>query len=223
MLQRDYIMRMIAQLSAVLAKVIGLKSADKIEEKQQVLNEALHDFTGLSEATIERLSYRDLINLVSSIKEINPEKCFMLAELLKAKADVYFSLEDMDKSFNLYLKSFNIYVEVMLSNNSLYMEPNQSTIDQTINRIKQFKVPYETQKLLFHYYERIMKYDKAEDALFELLNQGTHRNIILSEGAAFYERLREKRPEELEEGNLPIDEVIEGMEKFQSFIGCDSD
>lgn len=217
MLQRDYIMRMIAQLSAVLAKVIGLKSADKIEEKQQVLNEAMHDFTGLSEATIERLSYRDLINLVGGDKEFNPEKCYMLAELLKAKADVYVSLNDMDKSFDLYLKSFNIYVEVMLSNSSIYMKPNQNTIDETINRIKQFQIPYETQILLFHYYERIMKYDKAEDVLFELLKQGIHRNIVLSEGVAFYERLKGKRHEELEKGKLPIDEVIEGMEKIQSF------
>ena len=201
MLQRDYIMRMIAQLSAVLAKVIGLKSADKIEEKQQVLNEALHDFTGLSEATIERLSYRDLINLVGGDKEISPEKCYMLAELLKAKADIYFGLGDMERSFGLYLKSFNIYVKVMLSNNSIYMEPNQSTIDQTINRIKQFQIPYETQILLFHYYERIMKYDKAEDVLFELLDRDTHRSVILSEGVAFYERLKGKSSEELGKGN----------------------
>jgi hypothetical protein len=214
-------MKMIEQFSDVLAKVMGLKSADKIEETQQVLNEALHHFTGLSESTIESLSYRDLINLVSGVKEINPEKCFILAELLKEKADVYASLDDMDKSFNLYLKSFNIYVEVMLSNNSSYMGPNHRTIDQIINIIKQFQVPYGTQKLLFHYHERIMKYDKAEDILFELLDQGTHRNIILSEGTAFYERLSKKGLEELEKGNLPIDEVLEGMEKIQGFKGRD--
>jgi hypothetical protein len=64
-----------------------------------------------------------------------------------------------------------------------------------------------------------MKYDKAEDVLFELLEQGTHRNIILSEGVAFYQRLSKKRLEELEKGNLPIDEVLEGMKKIQSLKG----
>jgi hypothetical protein len=157
--------------------------------------------------------------LTGCSSEVNPEKCFILAELLKAKADVYASLDDMDKSFNLYLKSFNIYVEVMLSTNSSYLEPNHSTIDQIINIIKQFQIPYETQKLLFHYYETIMKYDKAEDVLFELIDQGTHRNIILSEGAAFYERLSKKSLEELEKGSLPIDEVLEGMEKIQALKG----
>jgi hypothetical protein len=107
----------------------------------------------------------------------------------------------------------------MLSNNSSYLEPNYSTIDQIINIIKQFQIPYETQKLLFHYYERIMKYDKAEDVLFELLDQGTHGDIILSEGAAFYERLSKKGHEELERGNLPIDEVLEGMDKIQGLKG----
>jgi hypothetical protein len=42
---------------------------------------------------------------------------------------------------------------------------------------------------------------------------------MLSEGAAFYERLSKKGPEELEKGNLPIDEVLEGMEKIQNFKG----
>ena len=223
MFQKDYIMRMIEQLANVLAKVMGFKVSNRIEEIHPVLNEALYDFTGLSEAAIECLSYKDLIDLVSGFDQINPAKCYILAELLKAKADAFASSSELNKSFNLYLKSFNIYAEVLLSNNKSDFEPNYNTIDETISIIRQFQLPYETQKLRFRYYERVMNYDKAEDVLFELLDQGAYQKIMLSEGIAFYERLKKVKPEDLEKGNLPLEEVVEGLEKVKGFTLAGND
>jgi len=215
MIKKDYIMRMIEQFTNVVAKIMGLKVDNNNEEIQRVLNEALYDFTGLSETALERLSYEDLINLASGFEEINPVKCYILAELLKEKADVFARFDDKNTSFNLYLKSFNINAEVLLSNKSSCLEPNFNTIDQTIDKIKQFALPYETQKLRLRYYEKMMKYDKAEDLLFELLDQGVDQKTVLDEGIAYYERLMQIKPEELENGNLPIDEVLEGMKIFK--------
>lgn len=215
MFKKDYIMRMIEQFTNVVAKIMGLKAADKFEEIHLVLNEALYDFTGLSESALERLSYKDLINLVSGFEEINTVKCFILAELLKEKADTFASLGDVDQSNNLYIKSFNINVEVMLSNQSASLEPDYDTIDQTIDKIKQIPLPYETQTLRLRYYEKMMKYDKAEDLLFELLDQGADKKTVLAEGIAFYERIMKLKPEELEKGNLPLDEVLEALEIFK--------
>jgi len=208
---------MIEQFTTALATIIGLKSANKIEEQQLVVNKALYDFTGLSESAMETLSYKDLISLVSGFKEINPVKCYIMAELMKEKADVFERLGETDQAYNLYLKSFNIYVEVLLLNKSSDLEPNYKTIDQTIDKITQFPLPYETQKLRLYYYEQTMKYDKAEDILFELLAQGEDKKTVLAEGNAFYGRLLEKKPEELKKGNLPIDEVLESIEKIQGF------
>ncbi|HZK52799.1 MAG TPA: DUF6483 family protein [Desulfosporosinus sp.] len=217
MFQKDYIMRMIEQFTTALATIIGLKSANKIEEQELVVNEALYDFTGLSESAIKTLSYKDLISLVSGFKEINPVKCYIMAELMKEKADVFQRLGETVQAYNLYLKSFNIYVEVLLLDQSSELDPNLITIDQIIDKIKQCPFPEETQKLLFHYYERIMNYDKAEDVLFEWIDQSENNKVMQSEGIAFYERLLKIKPEELEKGNLPIDEVHDGLEKLQGW------
>jgi len=217
MFQKDYIMRMIEQFTTALATIIRLKSTDKIEEQQLVVNKALYDFTGLSESAMETLAYKDLISLVSGFKEINPVKCYIMAELMKEKADVFERLGETDQAYNLYLKSFSIYAEVLLLDQSSELEPNFKTIDQTINKIKQFPHPNETQILLFHYYEQIMNYDKAENVLFELIDQSSDKKVMRSEGIAFYDRLLNKKSEELEKGNLPSDEVLEGLEKLQSF------
>jgi hypothetical protein len=200
---------MIEQFAKVLAAIVGLKASKNIEETQKVLNEALYDFTGLSNETIEKLTYKDLIKLVSGFKEPHVEKCYILAELLKARADIYLSLDDFDRSSDLYLKSFNIYVETMLTSHSSYLNPNYATIDEIISRLVH-PMPYETQWLLFQYYEKTKKYGKAEDVLY-LLEQEYKEARVLSEGIAFYRRLSEKEHGELAQGNLPIDEVKEGL------------
>ena len=53
------------------------------------------------------------------------------------------------------------------------------------------------------------KYDKAEDVLFKMITTNKKAKIV-DEGFAFYKRLKGKTSIELENGNLPLDEVIEG-------------
>jgi hypothetical protein len=220
MFQKDYIMRMIEQFTLVLAKIMGLKASQQHEEIHHILNEALHDFTGLSEAAIEKLGYKDLIRLVGGMGEINTEKCLILAELLKQKADVFSGSEDPDKAYDLYLKSLNIYLETLLSSKGSFLHRNLNVdaINELLDYLKPFTLPHETLILLFHYYESTQEYGKAEDILLQLLDQN-HSNdigVVYNEGIAFYERLQEKSPEELAQGNLPLDEVLEGMEKIRA-------
>lgn len=128
MYQKDYIMRMIEQLTMGIAALLGSKSKTKIEECHQMVNEALYDLTGMSEGTLLKLSYKDLMRIISGGKEINSEKCFALAEMLKLKADV--SKDDPTRSFDLYLKSFNIFVEVTIGQGF-----HGYTTDQTIKEV----------------------------------------------------------------------------------------
>lgn len=223
MFQKDYLMRMIEQLTLVLAKVMGLKASKEHEEIHRILNEALLDFTGLSEATIAKLGYKDLIRLMGGMGEINTEKCLILAELLKQKADASVGSENSIISYNLYLKSLNIYLETLLSaqDSFLHRNLNMDTVHELVDYFKQFTLPQETLILLFHYYESTQEYGKAEDILLQLLDQNHGNDIggVYNQGIAFYERLQEKNPEELAQGNLPLDEVREGMEKIRALKG----
>ncbi|MHB1652933.1 MAG: DUF6483 family protein [Desulfitobacteriaceae bacterium] len=214
MFRNDYIMKMIQEFSIALAKILGLKAENKIEESQQVLTEALRYFTGMSKEAIEKLSDKDLINLVSGGKEFNIEKCSMLGELLKQQADIYMFEDDISRANNLYLKSFNILVQVIMMGNSLHLARYSKKVKDLMERIGQFEVPHESKQLLLQYYELTGNYAKAEDILFELLGSTNDKNVLLDQGISFYERLTEKNHKELEEGNLPINEVLEGREKL---------
>lgn len=67
------------------------------------------------------------------------------------------------------------------------------------------------------YYELTKNYAKAEDVLFTLTETSEANNDILSKGIAFYERLIKKDQAELEKGNLPIDEVLEGLSNLKEY------
>ena len=205
---------MIEQLTIGLAALLSSKSKTKIEECHQMVNGALYDLTGLSEDTFLKLSHKDLISIISGGREINGEKCFALAEMLKLKADV--SKDDAARSYNLYLKSFNIFVEVVLSQTNKEHKGHQ-TINEIICVLRQYKVPDESNLLLFQYYEYTKQYDKAEDVLFKIVTTNKKTKIV-DEGFAFYQRLKGKTSIELEKGNLPLDEVIEGLEVYRHLI-----
>ncbi|SDG90957.1 DUF6483 family protein [Desulfosporosinus hippei] len=214
MYKNDYIMKMIEQLSIAVAAVLGSKSKTKIEECHQIVNEALYDLTGMSEETLLKLSHKDLISIISGGKETNMEKCFALAEMLKLKADV--DKEDTGRSVNLYLKSLNILIELILAKSS-HGHNSYKTINEIVGVLKKYKIPKESNQLLFRYYEFTGRYDKAEDVLFKMIvtiNTGE----IVDEGFAFYERLKGKTLVELENGNLPIDEVIEGLDVYRNLL-----
>ncbi|WP_291349131.1 hypothetical protein [Desulfosporosinus sp.] len=57
-------MKMIEQLYIAVAALLGSKSKTKIEECHQMLNESLYDLIGMSEETILRLSYKDVISII---------------------------------------------------------------------------------------------------------------------------------------------------------------
>lgn len=214
MYKKDYIMKMIEQLSIAVAALLGSKSKNKIEECHQIVNEALYDLTGMSEETLLKLSHKDLISIISGGKEINTEKCFALAEMLKLKADV--DKGDTGRSVDLYIKSLNIFIELILAKSS-HGHNSYETINEIVGALKKYKIPKESNQLLFRYYEFIGQYDKAEDVLFKMIvtiNTGE----IVDEGFAFYERLKGKTLVELEDGNLPLDEVIESLDAYRNLL-----
>jgi hypothetical protein len=52
---------------------------------------------------------------------------------------------------------------------------------------------------------------EAENTLYQLLDSG---KIEYDEAVGFYQRLQQKRPEDLEKGGLPLEEVKEGMDEL---------
>lgn len=214
---KDYLMKMIKEFTTAIGRIMGLKAENKIEESQEVLSDTLKHFTDLDIKVIEALPYNILIHKVSGNRMINTEKHFMLGELLVQQADIYETKGEKSRAKNLYLKSLNIMINVLLNDDTPVSEQNKDKVNELIEKIGWFNVPNESKLLLLQYYELVKNYAKAEDVLFNLLETNEANNDILAKGMAFYERLINKDKAELEKGNLPIDEVLEGFANLKEY------
>lgn len=190
---------------------MGLKDSGKIVEAHEVMNEALKHFSGLSEDTLLKLKPSDIIQLIGGVDGLNVKKCYVLAELLKVKGDLYVEIGNVEKSYAFYLKSMHIYLETSLASSDSIFQPDHEQIRELLELLREYILPLETLTLIFQYFEYIGEYGKAEDILFELIEEGSYPSHIVDDGVAFYERLLQKKPEELEAGGLPLDEVREGL------------
>ena len=215
--EKDYIMNMIRQFTNAIASIMGLKAENKIEESQEVLTDILKDFTGLNYEVLEALPYEILIHKVSGSRQTNAVKCLLLAELLNQQADIYKIKGELSRARNLYLKSLNIMINVILNGDNSVSEQNQAKVNKLIGIIGRFDVPKDSALLLFQYYELTKSYAKAEDVLFKLIDKAELNNDLLAKGMAFYERLINIDQTELQKGNLPIEEVLEGLANLKEF------
>ncbi|TGE34939.1 hypothetical protein E4K67_28050 [Desulfosporosinus fructosivorans] len=209
-------MKMIRQFTNAIAKIMGLKTESKIEESQEVLTDTLKDFTGLNKEVLEVLPYEILIQNVSGSKNTNTVKSLVLAELLNQQADIYEITGEMSRARNLYFKSLNIMINVISDSDNSILKQNQDKVNDLIEKVRGYDIPKESMLLLFQYHELTNNYAKAEDILYKLIEETEANNDLVAKGIAFYERLIHIDPSELKKGNLPIDEVLEGLANLEN-------
>jgi hypothetical protein len=81
MLQRDYLMRLVAKITDAIARVAGLSRSARHEEAQRELDEAFRAHLGLSRADALRLAPSSLVVV------IGPERAEQAARLIEAEAE----------------------------------------------------------------------------------------------------------------------------------------
>ena len=83
MIERDYLMRMIAQLSAVIARILFAKNAQNYVEALQLAQNAYGQLLGLNGELVEQMDAATLALLLGE-----KEKIKALATLLREEGDI---------------------------------------------------------------------------------------------------------------------------------------
>ena len=137
-----------------------------------------------------------------------------IASMLKAEGEIYESQDNAAASYYRYHKALYLFLTLILhepfpADSDLYND-----IDTLINHLEDYELPATTKNQLFAYYEQSGNYGKAEDTLFDLLENVHDVQQISSlreRGRAFYTRLHAKSDADLVVGNLSREEVEEGI------------
>ena len=209
MLQRDYLLRMTEMLTAVLAKVLFNKETKNYEDAEKEIETAAKTIVGLDLRIINILKPEDIIQLMKT-SDLYAGRCLVSAELLKEYADVH-ELNGKDNR-NIILKSLNLYIEAILSKELPEPEKYYAKINELISFINESDLSVELNFKIIDYYEFSGQYSKAEDLIFELIEN--NNKDIIDRSVSFYKKLLHRTDEELESGNLSREEVNDALDEI---------
>lgn len=231
MVQRDYIRRQIEQFVAVLAALAGFRRSGAHQTALVAIDEAARRFLGLDATTIDDLSVAELLALmrlhgaggVDGAPE--PETIAILAALLHEQAETEHALHgpDPDRDAARSLKALDLALEAgALLDAAGRDDPRlaatiAATVDAAAARLSGYDLPERTATRLFAHHERAGEYARAEDLLYDLLESGAAQDTIVRQGLDFYRRLLALPDAALRAGNLPRDEVEDGLARMREF------
>ena len=214
MLKNDY-MKEVENSLRILKVDVDKRLADKdIELAKALINKQFRALIGLDIDTISTLSFNTIKNMLSKENQYNAEKFIALGELLKLEGIVSEKENDIALKVFYYKKVIEAFNEGYEEDNSIDKKFLTESID-VIEDLKLYDIGIKYEKYIFRIYELLGKFDKAEDMLFQIIDESNKDKSIISEGIAFYNRLKELSNKDLEDGNLSLEEVRESYNELK--------
>jgi hypothetical protein len=204
MIRQDYLIRMVQELTHILARVQFLRQRAEYEQALQEIDRTFRQFWDVEPG--HRFSLEKLIAACTQEEESIPDKMISLADLLKEQGDLYALQQKSADCQHSYALALGLYLETLRTSvvSMDLIEKAEHLIEQT----KDARLPADVLKRLLSYYEARGMLAKAEDALFDWLDTEDPNAPV--GGLAFYERQGSKSDDELQRGDLPRDEVEAG-------------
>jgi tetratricopeptide (TPR) repeat protein len=202
---------MIEQLSRFLTNALLKKDAKEYLGAVTEIKKAGKMFLGLGPEAMDSLSDSDLIHLWRVAHDLDAEKCALAAQIFKAEGEIYEDEGNDDKAVASYLKSLSLLTETINFLKEKIPVELITSVDFLADHLDIATLPFPLQQKLFTTYATIGRFAKAEDLLYEMVNEDAS---FADEGRKFYRQLLKRSDRELEQGNLPRTEVVEGLAKL---------
>ena len=199
---------MIEQLARFLQRALLMKEAKEYRESMAEVKKAGKMFLGLNPEAMDALSDNDLIHLWRVGHDLDAERCALAAQIFRAEGEIYEDQGDTERAAASYAKALSLLAETINFLKEKIPTELVASVDFLAAHIDIDSLSDTVRKKLFAAYGTLGRYSKAEDLLFEIIS--TDRSFV-AEGRRFYERLLERPDAELQHGNLPRDEVLDGL------------
>lgn len=208
MFSRDYLIRLIEEMSSVLGKVFGLRQENKLTEAEWEIDDLYQRRFRLSGPLIQKLTPEDLITMFTFNRVLEADRVQGVALLLKEQALIDAARQQADLAAKRRMKALHLLVYADLYGAPVKWVKTREEIAELIAQLHGMPISAALHRLLWTYYENIGNYAKAEDHLFHLRSC---EPLIRDEGVAFYERLLQLEDPILLAGGLPREELEQGL------------
>ena len=101
---------------------------------------------------IHALSEEALLAMLTLLGILDIEKALLIAKLLKAEGDIYEDQGNADEAYGSYLKSLNLFLEILLRDDNLHDLHISPEIEDLLGKLEAYELPLTTRRLLFQLY-----------------------------------------------------------------------
>ncbi len=202
----DYIIRMIRQATAVLARVIGLKNVGLYQEALQNIDQALEGLLGRNADLIRLLDDNSLYSLLMKDDALDVEKMELIADFFREEGDIL-HIQGHQNARLSYIRSLNFYLAV--DNNSETSHPVELNlkIESVLQNIGIVNLEMNALWDLYGHFEKGRDFTRAEEVLMGLAALKDSRADALAELGNFYLRLLALNPAELIASGLNREQI----------------
>ena len=156
--QKDYILRVAEDVGRALAQIIYRKKIQDYEGALSLIDDLLKQSVGRGSGFIHAVSEETLLAMLTVLGILNLEKALMAATMLKAEGDVFVDQGNPDAAYYSYLKSLNLFLEIVLRDDKLHNLRCSPEVEDLLDKLEAYELPLNTRYLLFRYYEQRREY-----------------------------------------------------------------
>jgi hypothetical protein len=210
MVKTDYIIRIIEQFANFLWAIIFNKKAQNYDLALKKIEETYNGLLHLNANKLKNLSSIEIIKNNTYKNVLDKDNIEIISNLLFEEADIIERKDGLNiVSFEYYKKSMELFFVLFNENETKNFQKN---IDEIITKLVNYEIDSEMEYKIYKYYVKRKLYGKAEDKLYQLL-ENNYQNIK-DEIKMFYMKLLERDDSDLENGNLPRNEIINGIKEL---------
>lgn len=214
MLKNDYMKEVENTLRLVTEEVDKNIINGDIEEAEERVNKELKALVGIDIGTVDIFSFNSIEGLISKEMQYNAEKFIAFGCLMNLQAQISNKKNNETSKIKYYEKSLEGFYKAYTEDE----ETNSKYLDDAVEvacELSNYDISLDIDKKILKLYELANKLDKAEDTLFYMLRKTNNDGSMILEGMRFYNRLKERELDELRLGNLPIEEVEDGISELE--------
>lgn len=215
MLRHDTVLRLIQQLARAVARILGRVERMDPDCDPTELDRSLEDLTGVSLSLLRTLPVDQLSEALLSGSASDAVRTLGAAEALYLDARIAErTCRTESEAVRSRFKALALYAEALPKLGDVVDASTRGRADELLEAVAEWQMPAEVGVRVLTWLEVEGAYARAEDLLYELVDQGSGR-IVVDHGLEFYGRLLSFPDAQLEAGGLPRDEVVAGLRELE--------
>lgn len=221
MYQRDYLVRMIQEMTDLIGRALGLKHE---KDKRDVLLEwedLLDRRFRMTGPLADTLHVEAILPLFDRHGRIQADELqafsiilFERAELIR---DIELSHKDRETCDAEYIqrvmKSYELLLVAMIHDSDRRLLPVDKHIEHAAQLLKPYNLPATLNERLWRWHDKEGRYADAENACYDWINETSDPNRR-QQALAWYQQLLLHTDQALEDGGLSREEVQEALEEW---------